>query len=99
MYDNKKQILVPSPKLQSNFLFFMNICKTIDIIVVEFYNFKVYFTKMIIQKMKSKLWIVFGSELRFRFTNEKRSRAEPSRPKNPSARAMARASSAWAHHY
>ena len=29
----------------------------------------------------------------------KRSRAEPSRAENPSARAMARASSARAHHY
>ena len=31
--------------------------------------------------------------------NEKRSRAEPSRAENPSARAMARASSARGHHY
>ena len=38
MYVNKKQILVPTPKLQSNFPFFMNICKTIDISGVEYYD-------------------------------------------------------------
>ena len=38
MYVNKKQILVPTPKLQSNFLIFMNICKTIDIFGLEYYN-------------------------------------------------------------
>ena len=38
MYVNKKQILVPTPKLQSNFLIFMNICKTIDIFGVEYYD-------------------------------------------------------------
>ena len=60
MYVNKKQILVPTPKLQSTSLFFMNICKTIDILVVEYYNFQVYFIKIIIQKTKSKSWLVFG---------------------------------------
>ena len=77
MYVNKKQILVLTPKLQSNFLFFMNICKTIDIFVVEYYNFQVHFIKIIIQNNEIKLLArfrpIFGSEL-----NEKRSRAEPS---------------------
>ena len=39
MYDiNKQQILVPTPKLQSNFLIFINLCQTIDIFGVEYYN-------------------------------------------------------------
>ena len=42
----------------------------------------------------ARLWPIFGFEL-----SEKRSRAEPRRAENPSARAMARASSARTHHY
>ena len=45
MYVNKKQILDPTPKLQSNFLFFMNICKTIDVFAVEYYDFKFFLLK------------------------------------------------------
>ena len=53
---------------------------------------------MIIQnneiKILARFWPIFGFEL-----SEKRSRAEPSRAENPSARALARASSARTHHY
>ena len=96
MYVNKKQILVPTPKLQSTSLFFMNICKTIDILVVEYYNFQVYFIKIIIQKTKSKSWLVFGQ---FSVPSWMKKGHEPSRAENPSAWAMARASSARTHHY
>ena len=70
----------------------------IDIFVDEYYNFQVYFIKIIIQKNEIKILArfrpIFGSEL-----NEKRSRAEPSQAENPSAQAMAQASLARAHHY
>ena len=45
-------------------------------------------------KKKARFRPIFDFELK-----GKRSRAEPSRAENPSARAMARASSARTHHY
>jgi hypothetical protein len=66
MYVNKKQILVLTPKLQSNFLFFMNICKTKDIFVVAYYNFQVYFIKIIIQKKRNQNFGSFSANFRFR---------------------------------
>ena len=45
-------------------------------------------------KISARFKQIFDFEL-----NGKRSRADPSRAENPSARAMARASSARAHHY
>ena len=53
MYVNKKQILVPTPKLRSNFLSFMNIGNTIDVFGVEYYNFQIFFAKIIIQETNS----------------------------------------------
>ena len=50
MYVNKQQILVPTPKLQSNFLIFMNLCKTIDIFGVEYYNLQIIVDNLIIFK-------------------------------------------------
>jgi hypothetical protein len=41
-------ILVPTPKLQSNFLIFMNMCKTIDIFGVEYYDLVIIVHNLII---------------------------------------------------
>ena len=86
---------------------FMNLYKRIGIFGVKHYNLGTYFDyfqpysiKMIYEKKNqnqnqnfSSFRPIFDFEL-----NGKRSRAEPSRAENLSARAMARASSARTHH-
>ena len=80
----------------------MKLCKKIGFFLVEYLN---YIPKLIIFKSYLLYWLIKKTEIelsarfgRFSILSWKQNGLEPSQAENPSARAMARASSARTHH-
>ena len=75
---------------------FMNLCKTILTFCAYFNNFQTYFIRIINHKNKIEILARFRPIFNFELNGKGQ---EPSRAENPSAQAMAQASSARTHHY
>ena len=79
-------------------LIHLNLYGTNGVFRVELYDLGTWFSHLKKVYYKSEFQLVFGQSSISSWSKKGQSQAEPSQAENPSARAMAQASSGWTHH-